>query len=67
MVHFGSTGQHIVALGSISNSPPGESECNDWATDAERNHITIMPEEVQEKEQILRILQGKNAVVYSSH
>jgi len=67
VVHFGSTGQHIVALGSISNSPPDESECNDWATDAERNHITIMPEEVQEKEQILRILQGKNAVVYSSH
>jgi len=67
VVHFGSSGQHIVSICSISNSPPDETECNDWLIDAEKNHISIMPEEVVEKQQLLRHMNAKNTVVYSSH
>jgi len=66
VVHFGSTGQHIVSVSSIANTPPDEAEVDDWAVDAERNHITIMPQEVAEKQSIMRILSGKGTA-YSSH
>lgn len=66
VVHFGSTGQHIISVSSIANTSPDEAEINDWAADAERNHITIMPEEVAEKQSVMRILSGKGPV-YSSH
>jgi len=67
VVHFGSSGQHMISIAAVSNTPPNERECEDWVTDAQKNNISIMPQEVQEKLATAAYLDSKQHNVYSSH
>lgn len=67
VVHFGSSGQHVIPVSAVSNYPPTETECIEWLRDAERNNISIMSSEVIEKMEVAGILNGKQSVAYASH
>jgi hypothetical protein len=66
VVSFGSYGQHIISLASVSNKPPSDEEYEEWKREMEKSNATITLQEVQDKADIIQVLNMKHQA-YASH
>jgi len=63
-LRIGASTQQVFPIVAISNHPPTETDFRFWIQEMERSNISLDPTEVQQKEEIVRVLHLKYPNLY---
>jgi len=64
-LQVGASSRKVFAIAAISNSPPTDSDLRTWQEEMEKSNICLDPAEVQQKEEIVRVLHIKYPLAFA--
>jgi len=64
-LQIGASSRKIFPIAAISNSPPTESDKRSWQEEMEKSNICLDPTEVQQKQEIVRVLHIKYPLTFA--